>query len=494
MLSTFNRRVDLWLPTYAMTALFRALAKRQRRKRLTHLMFLVCDHFEPRHGITSEDQPTSRLQAWQNEYTSFQAQCQREFGTSPLHTWFYPPHHGIQHLAGLSEMVFDGLGEVELHYHHQDDTDESLRCDLKKVIADYQRWGFLLESGITPKSAFGFIHGDWALGNSCRGEYCGVNDELTILEELGCWGDFTMPSGNVCQTRKINSIYYAAGEKMRPKSHNWGEDSKVGKAAPNGLFLMQGPLGINWRAPDHPRIENASLTTRNWGRPDRVEKWIDCNVHVQGRPDWLFIKLHAHGAIERDFDALFGKKAIEMHRDLNDRFNDGKSFSLHYVTARQAYNIAKAAEHGKQGSPIEWKDYLIQPQPHSMYSINVPHDLVYCVSGRLKLENIDCSESQKFRTRVGSVTEIVGKFRVIEVDSTSANLRIQTVDSESEVTLLLAPGIQLENIQGGKLLHVSEENGCEKLRISVTSNCQMKYCFRSTTILAGSAQQTAKSA
>ena len=129
-----------------------------------------------------------------------------------------------------------------------------------------------------------------------------------------------------------------------------------------------------------------------------------------------------------------------------------------------------------------------------MYSINVPHDLVYCVPGRLKLENIDCSESQKFRTRVGSVTEMAGKFRVIEVDSTSANLRIQTVDSESEVTVLLAPGIQLENIQGGKLLHVSEENGCEKLRISVSSNCQMKYCFRSTTILAGSAQQTAKSA
>jgi hypothetical protein len=186
------------------------------------------------------------------------------------------------------------------------------------------------------------VHGDWTLDNACNGPRCGVNGELSILRDLGCWGDFTMPSGNAAQTRKINSIYYAVDDPSRSKSHDWGVDARVGVADPRGFFLMQGPLGINWRAPGYPRIENASLTSSNWGRPDRIAAWLDCQVHVQGRPDWLFVKLHTHGAVERDFDALFGEKAYLMHQALNETCNDGRRYQLHYVTARRAYNLAKA--------------------------------------------------------------------------------------------------------------------------------------------------------
>ena len=129
--------------------------------------------------------------------------------------------------------------------------------------------------------------------------------------------------------------------------------------------MMQGPLGVNWRAPGYPRIENASVTTANWGRPDRIAKWIDCQIHVAGKPDWLFVKLHTHGAIENDFDALFGEKAYEMHRILNEQFNDGTRFKLHYATARQAFNIAKAAEAGLGGNPSDWMDFRVKPQPHA---------------------------------------------------------------------------------------------------------------------------------
>src|SRR5262249_43895940 len=153
------------------------------------------------------------------------------------------------------------------------------------------------------------------------------------------------------QTRKINSIYYASSNPNHPKGHDWGQDARVGVVDPPGMFLMQGPLGINWRAAGHPRIENASLTTTNWGSPDRVAKWLDCQIQVQGKPDWLFVKLHTHGALECDWDALFGDKAFAMLRTLAEGYNDGRRYKLHYVTARQAYNIAKAAEHGKGGSP-----------------------------------------------------------------------------------------------------------------------------------------------
>ena len=115
---------------------------------------------------------------------------------------------------------------------------------------------------------------------------------------------------------------------------------------------MQGPLAINWRAPGYPRIENASLTTGKLGQAGPYQEAASTAGTREGRPDWLFIKLHAHGAIERDFDALFGEKAYRMHQMLNEQYNDGDITALHYVTARQAYNIAKAAEHGKGGDPL----------------------------------------------------------------------------------------------------------------------------------------------
>ncbi|MDH4275402.1 MAG: hypothetical protein OEW08_10220, partial [Gammaproteobacteria bacterium] len=248
---------------------------------------------------------------------------------------------------------------------------------MKGVIADYQRRGVLLSSGETPNTSFSFIHGDWALDNSHpAGQYCGVNNEITLLREFGCWGDFTMPSSNECQTKKINSIYYAVDDPLKSKSHDDGIDLQVGKKAPDeGFFMMQGPLGINLHAPRYPRIENSSITTSNWGRPDRIKAWLDSHIHVKGRPEWVFVKLHAHGAVEKDFDALFGGRARAMHKMLNEVYNDGKRYRLHYATAREAYNMCMAAEAGMQGDPAQFRDYRIAPYAHSYYHCSVQHRL-----------------------------------------------------------------------------------------------------------------------
>jgi len=440
---------------------------------LSHVILLVCDHFEPRHGIQREDQPAARLKVWHERYARFQERCRASFGASPVHTWFYPPHHGVEHLARLSEMVFDGLGEVELHYHHDGDTAETLRANLKAALAEYHRWGLLLESGERPRAAFGFIHGDWALNNSRSGKYCGVNDELTLLQELGCWGDLTMPSANDCQTRKINSIYYAVGNAQRPKSHDWGVDARVGRADPPGLFLMQGPLGINWRAPGYPRIENASLTSDNWGRPDRVRQWLDCHVHVKGRPEWLFVKLHTHGAIERDFDALFGEQAFEMQRTLNQQCNDGRRYRLHYVTARQAYNIAKAAEHGKQGNPSDWLDYLIRPQPHVFYTLDAPHDLKHCTQDRLLIERVAADQPVRLRTRVGPIKQLRGAITAVEINHAGKCVRIEAAGA-TEVELQMDLAYRVVRVEGARLLdRVGGAAG--SWRLAVGPRCSIEY-------------------
>jgi hypothetical protein len=461
----FERRPDIWLPAYAFGVLDRFMARLRRRKQLTHIIFLVCDHYEPRHGIKRPEQAFERVATWHKEYARLQARCREKYGTVPVHSFFFPPHHGYEHLAALSEMVFDGLGEVELHYHHDGDTEATLRSALKEVVAEFQRWGLLFESSVEPRSSFSFIHGDWALNNSRHGKLCGVNDEITILKELGCWGDLTMPSGNVCQTRKINSIYYASSSPSKPKGHDSGIDARVGLTDIPGMLMMQGPLAINWGAPDHPRVENAALTTRNWGRLDRIRKWIDCNIHVKGRPDWLFVKLHTHGAIEKDFDGLFGEKAFEMHRMLNEQFNDGQRYRLHYVTARQAYNLVKAAEHGKDGDPSQWLDYEIKQQPHSFYTINARHQLKSCTAVHLAIDNVESNEKTSLRMRVGAVQKIGGAIGSIVVDTATRQIRLCSTIGVT-LAFTLEAGATISVVSGASYSGSPDADGLHRLNVT----------------------------
>jgi len=180
---------------------------------------------------------------------------------------------------------------------------------------------------------------------------------------------------------------------------------------------MQGPLSINWRAPGYPRIENASLTSANWGRPDRVRTWLDCQVHVKGRPEWLFVKLHTHGAVEGDFDALFGDKALRMHETLNEVCNDGRRYQLHYVTARQAYNLAKAAERGLGGDPRQYLDLVLGRPVTDFYALATPHDLRSCTERRLQVEGIDDGAEALLHTRVGDLRTLQGPMAAVEIEA-----------------------------------------------------------------------------
>ena len=86
---------------------------------------------------------------------------------------------------------------------------------LRAAIEQWQAVGALGRWPGTERPAFGFIHGNWALDN-CRIEdgqnFCGVNDEITILQQEGCYADFTFPAWQcIAQPVQTNSIYYAVG-------------------------------------------------------------------------------------------------------------------------------------------------------------------------------------------------------------------------------------------------------------------------------------------
>jgi len=68
-----------------------------------------------------------------------------------------------------------------------------------------------------------------------------------------------------------------------------------------------------------------------------------------------------HCAPEKQGQALLNGGGHTLHQALA-RYNDGKSWALHYVTAREMYNVALAAMEGKAGDPAQYFDYKL-PRP-----------------------------------------------------------------------------------------------------------------------------------
>ncbi len=76
-------------------------------------------------------------------------------------------------------------------------------------------------------------------------------------------------------------------------------------------------------------------------------------MQIPARPDWFFVKLHSHGAEEASHEALLGEPMVRFHADLAAEAGRKPKFHYHYVTAREMYNLVKAAEAGWTGGVAE---------------------------------------------------------------------------------------------------------------------------------------------
>lgn len=360
-----RRHVMLWLPGYLRSRREAEAAPQGP----THVMFCFVDHFEPGWKRPGPEIEAQRVARWYRDYPSMARQFRDADGVHPRHTFFYPEEeYREEHLTLLADLCAQGFGEIEVHLHHDRDTAEGLRSKLLPFVERlHQQHGALPVDPATGKVVWGFIHGNWCLDNSRPdGRWCGVNNELIVLKECGCYADFTMPSApSDTQTSTVNSLYYATDDPLRPKSHDRGVPVTVGGAPQGDMLMVQGVLGFDWSSRKFgilPRIENSDVRAGQPPTPARVDQWVRLAPQVRGRPEWRFIKVHTHGAPEGQAEALLGAAIRRMHERLTGRYNDGKRFVLHYVSAREMYNIIKAAEAGKIGSPNDFRDFVL-PRP-----------------------------------------------------------------------------------------------------------------------------------
>src|SRR4051812_37247053 len=285
-------------------------------------------------------------------------------GRPPQHTWFYPAE---QYEPAIMRLMHDtsrrGFGEVEFHFHHDYDTEELLRPKLVEALAQYAAYGF--NRTVDGQTRFAFVHGNFGLDNSNGPFYCGVSTELSMLRELGAFADFTFPSLYMdSQPRIVNQIY-AARDDDRPKSYDTALPLSTLRRGDADLMMFEGPLIFNPTL--NPRrlfleLDDGDIHPAMQASPRRANAWVRANIHVPQRPEWVFIKLFGHGAESpADMEAITGSGFDETLGYLEEHYNAGRQYVLHYVTAREAYNIAMAAVDGHSGNPANYLDYVVPP-------------------------------------------------------------------------------------------------------------------------------------
>ncbi len=363
-----------WLPAF----MWQLFNPRRAGPGPVHLIIGVADHFEPsiapgaQRTYAARDEQERRVDHWCREYPQALDKWRDSDGYPFRHTYFYPAEQYDRDLIDrLAEHCRAGWGEIEIHLHHgveRPDTSENTRRTLIGFRNALTWHGCLSRLDGAGSPRYAFVHGNWALANSRGGRYCGVDDEMQILSETGCYADFTLPSApSPAQIAKINALYECALPLNRRVSHRRGKDLRAGQAPTVFPLIVQGPLLLRSarRRCKWPflTIENGALTSFNPPTLSRLQLWRRAAITVQGRPDWIFIKLHCHGMDPRDEEAMIGALMQRFLREIAEMIGSGRKDFVHFVTMREMTNIILAACDGRSGNPGELRDYRLKLAP-----------------------------------------------------------------------------------------------------------------------------------
>jgi hypothetical protein len=373
-----EKNLDRWVGGYARflaaevssqiaTAARARLARSPREAGPRHLLFAFCDHYEPLWRTQDRALGAARVDRWLDGYPRMVAGFRDSEGFAPRHSFFFPgEEYAPEYLDKLAKLAGQGFGEVELHLHHDGDTAPHLAQLIDEYLRLFAGHGHLAR-GADGRPRFGFIHGNWCLANArADGRWCGVDAELPLLHAAGCYADFTFPAApDESQPGIVNRIYWPEGDLARRRSYETGSPARVGERRDDRILMIEGPLAITLRSASRPvpRIEAADVNARDPATPARVRTWVRQGIGVAGRPEWVFVKVHTHGTQEAQSQSLLGDGGRALHTVLTEQYNDGQRWRLHYLTAREMYNIAMAAMDGYAGDPGGYRDYVLPPPP-----------------------------------------------------------------------------------------------------------------------------------
>jgi len=112
-------------------------------------------------------------------------------------------------------------------------------------------------------------------------------------------------------------------------------------------LMITGPLGVRFKERLMPRLETGEIAGYDMPTPSRVRYWFDLAPTIG---DDIFLKIHTHGAQEKNSDPLLGGGFGNMFRWLVEEA-DRRGIEIHWATAWQMYQAADALIHGHQPVP-----------------------------------------------------------------------------------------------------------------------------------------------
>ena len=283
------RNLHIWLPGYLRSRM--AAASRPKPKRV---WLLVCDHYEPLAGGRVDlNRAFQRVAQWRTTWPEIASRHRDSVGKPAQYTFFYPQEDYREELIEpLAEMARMSIADVEVHIHHDGEGEKDF-VDRMRGFIDVLANRHGLFRRIDGDLRFGFIHGNWALDNSRPdGRHCGLNNEIQLLCELGCYADFTLPSApSATQTSIANTIYWATDDPLKPKSHDTGIPAIPGAGVRGDLLMVPGPLGLRMFESGRmlPRIEMGELAGYDLPTRERAKRWLKLAPAIG---EDVFIKLH----------------------------------------------------------------------------------------------------------------------------------------------------------------------------------------------------------
>ena len=324
------------------------MRRRVLARRPKHVWVAIADHYEPLGMGASVSTALDRVSRWRDRWPQIASEAPRDAnGQQPQYTFFYPQEEYQREVVdGIAEIVRLGVADVEVHLHHDQETADSFVHKINEYCSRLTNEHGLLHQQ-NGRTVFGFIHGNWALDNSHPdGRWCGLNGEIALLRDLGCYADFTMPSlPSPTQGHVVNQIYWCASNSNgRPKSFDHGKEVLFGGGQQGDLLMITGPVGIRFENRITPRVETGEIAGYDLPTPMRVRHWFDL-APVIG--DHLFIKLYTHGATDRNREPLLNEGLSNLYRWLKEEAAR-RDMQIYWATAWQMYRAVDALIQGHE--------------------------------------------------------------------------------------------------------------------------------------------------
>lgn len=344
-ITTFSyvKRDDLhrWLIPYIKTRSQRGAAKYP-----VNLYVAVCNHFSPFYKGVSQEIAEHRVATWCREYPKFALQHCDSHGKYPIHTFFYNERdYNPRFMDSLCKLSKNGFADIEILACSTQGNPYNLKRRVEEFRDVLYHHHGLLEMSQQGEITFGYVHDNTHSYHTARStdfSQLDLTDRSCALKSSGCYADFSNNyAPEFAQSSFFNSIFFTAASDKTTDTQYRINLARVNHWPESDLLTIQGPLALNWQNRVFgvlPKVENGELGYYRRFTPRRVALWLNSQIYVHGAENHLFLKLHTLGAVDCNVRYLLGEMGLHcLYHELENNYNDGSDYVLHYVSAREMH-------------------------------------------------------------------------------------------------------------------------------------------------------------